>query len=184
MRRLAALTVLAVFFHVVMEWLFLVTKPSFLTRLGMGEKALLPWVASFPLLAAALALLLVPAILSRIAPRAEKACLLLARGVPALVLAATLLLLIDNFTHTLFGWGTTSLTGIGRAVPLLVYVLLASFAWRWLKSWKSRGFQAAALIVFLASGGAALAHTSGARMPDGLPESPGGATGYRPNILL
>lgn len=187
MRQLAAITVAAVVFHVLMEWLFFITKPSFLTPLGTGEKALLPWVASFPPLAAVLALLLVLAILARIGPRAEKACLLLARGLPSLVLAATLLLLIDNFTRTLFGWGSASLDGIGKAVPLLVFALLASFAWRWLGAWRngigrSRIFQAAALVVLLFSAGAALANLAGGRAS--LVEDVGGAAAGRPNILI
>ncbi|MFL6293567.1 MAG: sulfatase [Thermoanaerobaculia bacterium] len=189
MRRLAALTVAAVFFHVLMEWLFFVTKPSFLTPLPTHEKALLPWAASFPLLAAALALLLVLALPARTGPRAERICLLLARGIPALVLAATLLLLVDNFTRTLFGWGSASLEGSGKAVPLLVFALLAFFTWRWMGSWmkgiaRSRIFQAAALIVVAVSTGAALFSMSGARVPDALPESLDGAAAHRPNILV
>jgi hypothetical protein len=39
---LAALTVVAVCFHVLMEWLFFVTQPSFLSPLATGEKLLLP----------------------------------------------------------------------------------------------------------------------------------------------
>ena len=104
---------------------------------------MVPWVASAPLLAAGLLLLLVLAAVARTGPRAEKICLLLARGVPALVLAATLLLLIDNFTRTLFGWGSASLEGIGKAVPLLPFALLAFFTWRWLGSWMNGSRRAA-----------------------------------------
>ena len=188
MRRLAALTVASVSFHVLMEWLFFVTKISFLTPLSTNEKALIPWVASAPLLAAALALLLVLALVARIGPRAEKVCLLLARGIPALVLAATLLLLIDNFTRTLFGWGSTALEGREKILALLLFALLVSFSWRWLGSWmngiaQSRIFQAAALILVLLSAGAALANTVGTQAPDGLLESVRAAAD-RPNILL
>jgi arylsulfatase A-like enzyme len=188
-RQLAGLTVIAVFFHVLMEWLFFVTKPSFLTPLPTDEKALLPWVASFPLLAAALALLPVLAILARTGPRAERVCLLLARVLPVLVLAATLLLLIDNFTRTLFGWGSASLEGSGKAVPLLVFALLVSFAWRWMGGWangiaKSRIFQAAALTVFVVSAGAALVQAAGTRTSVSPPESAAQTLASRPNILL
>ena len=187
MRRLAGLTVFAVLFHVLMEWLFFVTKPSFLTPLPTSEKALLPWAASFPLLAGALALLLALTLVARIGPRTEKICLLLARGVPALILAATLLLLLDNFTRTLFGWGSASLEGSGKAIPLLVFALLAFFTWRWIGGWaegiaKSRIFQMAALIALLISAGAALAQAGDGRAPVGLPKSAGGED--RPNILL
>ena len=188
MRRILALTVVAVSFHVLMEWLFFVTMPSFLSPLRTEEKALIPWVASAPLLAAALALLLVLAVVARAGPRAERVCLLLARGVPALVVAATLLLLIDNFARTLFGWGSASLEGIAKGIPLLVFAVLAFFSWGWLGRWmngiaKSRLFQAAALVLFLLSAGAAVANTAGARAPEGLPES-AGAAADRPNILI
>ncbi|HEX6863480.1 MAG TPA: hypothetical protein VF414_11725, partial [Thermoanaerobaculia bacterium] len=156
MRRYAALTVVAVFFHVLMEWLFFATMPSFLNRVSTGGKVMLPWVASAPLFAVPLALLLVLGLLARTGPRAEKVCLLLARGVPALILAATLLLLIDNFTRTVFGLGSGSLVGSGKAVPLLLWVLLAFSTWRWTGSWldriaRSRLFQAAALAVLAVS---------------------------------
>jgi len=191
-RQLAGLTAIAVFFHVLMEWLFFVTMPSFLTRVSAGGKALVPWVASAPLLAAALAPLLVLGLLARTlartGPRAEKICLLLARGVPALILAATLLLMIDNFTRTVFGLGSGSLVGSGKAVPLLLWVLLAFSTWRWTGSWlnrieRSRIFQGTALTVFLisfvVSAGTALANRTAGPEPDVLPHIAG-----RPNILL
>jgi len=181
-----SLTAVAVLFHVFMEWLFFATKASFLSPLATGEKLLLPWTASFPLLSAALVLVLVLTFPAWVAPRLEKACLALARGVPALVLAATLLLLIDNFSRTLFGWGSGDLKGIGRAVPILLWALLAFFAWRWMGSWergigRSRAFQAVALVLYLASAGAALTRTGRtAEVADILP----GKAARRPNILL
>ena len=193
MRRYAALTVAAVFFHVLMEWLFFATMPSFLNRVSTGGKALLPWVASVPLLAVPLALLLILALLARLGPRAEKVCLLLARGIPALILAATLLLLIDNFTRTVFGFGSGSLAGSGKAIPLLVWLLLAFSTWRWTGSWLdkvagSRAFQAAALAVFLvaivATAGAVVINAPAGPAPDTMPEIAGLTADGRPNILL
>ena len=198
MRRYAALTVVAVFFHVLMEWLFFTTMPSFVNRVSAGEKALLPWVASAPLFAVPLALLLALALRGPHRPPArEKICLLLARGVPALILAATLLLLIDNFTRTVFGLGSGSLVGSGKAVPLLLWVLLAFSTWRWTGGWldklaASRIFQKAALAVFLVSlltaAGMALANAPAGPEPDALPEiavqTAGQTAEGRPNILL
>jgi arylsulfatase A-like enzyme len=150
-------------------------------------------VASAPLLAVPLALLLVLALLARTGPRAEKICLLLARGIPALIFAATLLLLIDNFLRTVFGVGSGSLGGNGKAVPLLLWVLLAFSTWRWMGSWldriaRSRLFQRTALAVLLisllASTGMALANAPAGPEPDAVPEIAGQTAAGRPNILL
>jgi hypothetical protein len=51
---LAILTVFAVYFYVFMEWLFFVTKPSFMSALGFLETMQVLWVAPLPITAAAL----------------------------------------------------------------------------------------------------------------------------------
>ena len=107
-----------------MEWLFFLTKPSFLNaftwagRLGVFGAALLPVIAAggfvLVVLRGAARIPISPVqLVSRLGMRA----------LPSLVLWAAALLLVDNFTTTLFGWGIASLRG-GR-LPYAAGVLIA-----------------------------------------------------------
>jgi arylsulfatase A-like enzyme len=183
---LAALTVAAVWFHVFMEWLFFATQASFLSQLGTGEKLLLPAIASFPILMAALVLW---GLFSLPAKR-----LRLGRAVPALFLAATLLLLIDNFARTVSGWGSASLERSWKVVPILLFVLLAVLCFRWIGIWetglrRSSGarrivYGASLLLVLLSTGAVLFQAARGKTLDLGRLESSPAAAGSRPNILL
>jgi arylsulfatase A-like enzyme len=109
--RLATIcTVLAAYFLAFMEWLFFATKPSFLSPLGFA-----PQVASY---FGAAALIAVPASLlagaiggvARLGGSARGFGTGLVVAVPAVLTTACLLLLIDNFTYTVFDFGVL-LTG-------------------------------------------------------------------------
>ncbi|HYN20931.1 MAG TPA: sulfatase [Thermoanaerobaculia bacterium] len=180
---LAALTVVAVCFHVFMEWLFFVTQPSFLSPLATGEKLLLPALTVFPLLLTALLV----AVVGKFAPR-------VGRCVPALILAATLLLLIDNFARTLSGWGSTSLEGWAKAIPVVGFLLLAWLCYRRVGKWEKgfgqsrvarRGLHGTALALLLISVVAVLVQTArGEDLRLGNLRFSRETAGPRPNILL
>src|SRR5262245_46029246 len=136
----AALAVLAILFHVAMEWLFFVTKPSFLSALGWREKLLLPWRVAFPLLAAGLAviaILFLLALLARPGRGGRRARLLRGLGLalPALILAATFLLLIDNFARTVLGSSLGDLGRGARPAYLALFALLLAGSLRLLAGW-------------------------------------------------
>ena len=100
------LTAYVAYFYVFMEWLFFVTKPSFMdsfSHLGAVCSLLVPPLALLAL-GAPLALLLGG---RAGAPRAG----LLA---PAVLLGATFFLMADNFVYTLTGWGVISSGSIAR----------------------------------------------------------------------
>ncbi len=100
------LTAYVAYFYVLMEWLFFVTKPSFMdsfTLLGAVCALLVPPLALLAL-GAPLALLLG----SR--TRTPRAGLL----APAVLLGATFFLMADNFVYTLTGWGVVSSGSIAR----------------------------------------------------------------------
>jgi arylsulfatase A-like enzyme len=181
---LAALTALAVFFAVFMEWLFFATTPSFLSALGPGEQLRALGVAALPPLAAGLAAVtLATALPGRVAR-------IPGRGVPALVLAASFLLLADNFTHTVFHFGIFSLRGYSRFLYTPVLPALAFAAWRIVRGCEEallrrRGLRALAvagsLALILAAAGAAL--TGRREAPRENAPMAAGVAG-RPNILL
>lgn len=149
---LAALTVVAVGFHVFMEWLFFVTKPSFLSTLPTADKLLLPGTAAFPLLAAGLLLVALLGLLAAASGRAAgpddpaggrrlragpARWLAVARVLPAAVLALTALLLLDNFTHTLFRFSLETFAGPARHLYVAVLALLAFLAYRLVVGWQA-----------------------------------------------
>lgn len=107
-----------------MEWLFIITKPSFLSFSSLNEKlAVLPVSVIF--LTAALVILSAPlALIAVAANKNKKISALLISIIPAFIFACLGLLLVDNFTYTLFKVGIVSSSGIGRVGYLLGFVFL------------------------------------------------------------
>ncbi len=109
---------------VFMEWLFITTKPSFLSASSFVERISVLLVAFF-LLAAFLLLCSVPAlIISAIFPRKIRIIAHLLALAPAAVLASLGLLLIDNFTYTVLKFGIVDSSGITRSIYLFLWLSL------------------------------------------------------------
>ena len=152
---IVGLTVLAVYFYVFMEWLFLVTKPSFMSSLPLSESLLILAVSPGPVLVAVVA----PLLLCWMAGASLRCGFGLARfQVPSLfrtlwvgvglvlpsgVLALAAFLMVDNFTLTVLGWGirhgeATELLGY-RALLGLIAVALYYPTWQTTKSISGHG---------------------------------------------
>jgi hypothetical protein len=131
---LAVETLLAVFFYTFMEWLFFVTKPSFMDVMGLGTKISILFSTSFLVnFLGLLPLLLLFALNWLFSPaRAQRGILSLAAGISAVFLSVTSLLLIDNFTYTIFKYGIISTTGAARAAYGLGFFVLLLLWWRWM----------------------------------------------------
>ena len=131
-KRLSAAAILSAYFALAMEWLFFATKPSFLSALSWKESLFIllraPLVVVLPLLAAVLICWLGNFALSSRTYR--RVVVALARLGPALVLACSGLLLVDNFTVTAFDFGIRSSEG-PEIVPyeLLFALLFAAAYW-------------------------------------------------------
>ncbi|MCK6584364.1 MAG: hypothetical protein L6Q49_14810, partial [Anaerolineales bacterium] len=115
------LAVLAAYFHALMEWLFFVTQSSSLSILSFYEKLKVLFVTggviSF-ILIAFLLLLAYPA-------RRWKA----PGYVPAaLMLSITVLVMLDNFTYTLFEIGIVTASGFWR----ILYAVLLTLIFYWM----------------------------------------------------
>ncbi len=185
-RALGAATVLAVTFHLLMEWLFFVTKPSFLSGVG--------WLISFVALLSAIGVVAAPLLLAellcwaaaRLARRTsfEDVFLNLAWAFPALILSLAVLILIDNFTLTLFRFGLRSADGASLAAyEAGVVILLAVIHGKLRKSRPDHP------ILFLASAAVLLSSTlvnlaslgvnAGVRKANVSP-----SVSTRPNVLL
>jgi arylsulfatase A-like enzyme len=125
---IALLAILAVTFHLFMDWLFFVTKASFLASFGLLDQIAI-FLAS-PLLPALIAFALV-LLIGLASPT-------IARVIPALILAATLFILIDNFTVTLFQIGVRSSFGVWKILYLLLFAGLIFIAYRWMTRWQHK----------------------------------------------
>lgn len=122
------LTVLSAYALVGMEWLFFVTKPSFMSALGWPAKLAILAVAPLPFLAVGLAVLLAAAAIGRASPslRFRRAQYALAMAPALACVSALLLLLVDNFTTTVLKFG------IQRSVApwkLLYVPIFAALLW-------------------------------------------------------
>jgi hypothetical protein len=123
-------TVLAIYGYAFMEWLFFATKPSFMDSLPPGGKIELFLLTGLVLAAFALPCLALLRLLGWIPGPLQRWQVFLIIGaiIPALFAASTSLLLIDNFTYTIFKFGIVTSQGIVRGVyAVLAVVLLAAW---------------------------------------------------------
>jgi hypothetical protein len=125
--RLFTQTALAIYAYVFMEWLFFATKPSFMDALPLGQKLEVFLLTVLVLAVLAMSVLLVLRLLGFIPGVLKHWQVFLFIGgiLPAVICAALSLLLIDNFTYTLFKFGIVTSRGILRGgMALLVVALL------------------------------------------------------------
>ena len=112
--------------YVLLEWLFFATKPSFLGSLSAGEAFRLVWIAPLAPALVATAITAVPCGIGWLAGAggAARGWFRIAWIVPATIAAFLLLILLDNFTYTLFGVGIRT---TGGALRWLYATLAAVF---------------------------------------------------------
>ena len=119
-KALTTATVLALYFAIAMEWLFVFTKPSFMAALTPVQSAAVLLVTPLPAVVLALALL---GTLRFLSAEAAGAAFALAVVLPAVVLTCSAFLLVDNFTYTVFQFGVGSTTGRWPAAYALLLAL-------------------------------------------------------------
>jgi len=117
-RGLFFLTFFSSFGYILLEWLFVVTMPSFLTNVS--------WLIKFEILifvsacVISLSLLLVSCffLLAKIfqGKKNKKLVFNIAAFIPSTILSALTLILFDNFTYTIFDFGIIKTTGIIRGL--------------------------------------------------------------------
>lgn len=113
------LTTLLLYLYYFLEWLFYITKPSFLTRLGSLDIISVLFVPILPLWVAMIVLIATLYFISHIFAK-EKFALL----VPITILTLIFFILIDNFTHTVFGFYVGVYSGFSRYAYTALLALL------------------------------------------------------------
>lgn len=127
-------TALICFLFTFSEWIFQVTKPSFLSNVDWGQKILVLVKSSVRLSSACFVLLLVLGVVSlRLKKKPGKTLLSISNIVPGLVLASLALLLIDNFTYTVFNFGIITSYGAFRAIYAVQFLVLLYFSFQLFK---------------------------------------------------
>jgi arylsulfatase A-like enzyme len=120
------LTCLAVYLYVFNEWLFAITKPSFVNGLGFPRQLEILLTLSALLAVLSLPGLLPLVILSLIPPLKKYTDIWFRLGglLPAVIFATLILMMIDNFTYTVFKFGIVSTEGWARRLYGLGFILV------------------------------------------------------------
>jgi arylsulfatase A-like enzyme len=179
--KLAVATLLSVYLHVALEWLFFVTKPSFMETMLRAERVRLLLTTPLPVvifLAGVGALL---CLASGALP--GRVLLAVGRTVPAAIFALCVFILIDNFTYTLFGWGVVSTGNPERFAYLALLLALFVLLYRALApTTAGRAGAAVAGCLLVASLMAALWQVADTPAPPAL--TAGSAARQLPNIII
>lgn len=137
-QSLFAISILTAYFFVFMEWVFFVTKPSFMDGMGISQKIGVLLVAGGILGIISVVLILVFFFVHLLSPHSSGNLLYGAVLVPAILLAVLALLLLDNFTYTIFKFGVVSTHGFFRAVYALLFLFFLFYFYRWVLDFSER----------------------------------------------
>ncbi len=201
--RTFGLTFLAVYFYVFMEWLFFVTKPSFMSSLPLSESLLILAVSSGPVLVAVLAPLVLYWMVGALLGCGSALARFQVPGffrslwvpvslvLPSGVLALAALLMIDNFTLTVLGWGIRHVEAKGllgyQALLVLIAVAVYTLTWQAIRTISSHGLGRSLGVACAALASITLVGTlyvGTHKISASTPVGPQVKNGALPNILL
>lgn len=124
-RKVLSLTILAAYFHALMEWLFFATTPSSLSTLTFFES-----LKVFFITGGVISILLISALLILSIPAKRWEWLVY---LPAtFMLSVTALILLDNFTYTVFKFGIVSTPNAWRVIYLLILIVFFYWTFRFI----------------------------------------------------
>jgi hypothetical protein len=125
------LATIFVYLYVFMEWVFFVTKPSFMSGMSFWAQAKIYLLSAFGLAILPLLLIVLLGIVARVVQNESPSRLLagIAAIIPTLILTSLILLLVDNFTYTIFQFGVVSTERLSRAAYGFLVLLLWTFAY-------------------------------------------------------
>jgi glucan phosphoethanolaminetransferase (alkaline phosphatase superfamily) len=128
-RKLFTITILTVYLYIFMEWIFFITKPSFMSVLSSPNKVEIFLLSGLVLSVLCMLLIAVYISLDLIALFLRRPVITryLVGLMPTIIVSILALLLIDNFTYTIFKFGISTSEGVWRGVYLLVLIFLLVF---------------------------------------------------------
>jgi hypothetical protein len=128
-KHLFTIIVLFAYLYIFMEWLFFVTMPSFMSIMPVQDKVMIITLSGSIFSLFGLALLWVFVLIEFLAIIAHftKYTRYLGIIIPTIILSSLVLLLIDNFTYTLFKFGISTSSGLGRGIYGVLFCLLNGY---------------------------------------------------------
>jgi arylsulfatase A-like enzyme len=173
------LTILAAYFHALMEWLFFVTQSSSLSTLSLLEKFKVLFSTG-----GVLAFLLLALLLILVLPSLKWKFL---GYIPAaLMLSVTALVMIDNFSYTVFKFGIVSVVGAWRLIYTAAFLLIFYWMFRFVqrqKLWKNASLLTLSLLAISIVGIYSIYRSRSPYMSGFVPEAREASTEY-PNIII
>jgi len=119
------------FLYVFMEWLFFVTKSSFMDVLSLGPKLGILLNTGLAVSIVALLIILAIFLLDRLTSFLISPFHRIILNIPAgLLLACLGLILVDNFTYTVFGFGIVTANTLGRIIYAVGFIVVFFLAIR------------------------------------------------------
>lgn len=133
-KRVFILTTVIAYAYVFSEWLFMITKPSYMSMISFTKKVEV-FLFTGSLVAGGSCLILLVLLVIGLLPfinKHQKVMLMLGGMLPVGIMACALLLLVDNFTYTLFNYGIVSTEGYFRGLYALGFLIVFAFCLRYL----------------------------------------------------
>lgn len=122
---------IVVYGYMLMEWLFLATKPSFMVTMTWTEKIAIALTATLGPVIIGASLFTLFAIVQKTLPSRLRSITPWLLAFPrALVLSALGLLLVDNFTLTVIGFGVRDTSNLVALSYFVVWLAALVFVWR------------------------------------------------------
>ena len=128
------ITFLAAYLYIFNEWLFAVTKPSFISGLATAQQIQI-FLAISALLASLCFLAMLPLVILSFLPflrRYTDSLIRLGGLLPAVIVAALILIMVDNFTYTVFKWGIVLTEGWNRILYGLGFIVVIVLSYRYI----------------------------------------------------
>jgi hypothetical protein len=128
-KQLFTSTVFVAFLYIFMEWIFFVTMPSFMSLMSLTDRMKIFVISGWIFTIACLIVIMAFIVIDLLALPAHLANLTRHWGfvIPSIILSALILLLVDNFTYTIFKFGISNTTGILRGIYAVLFVLLNDY---------------------------------------------------------
>lgn len=114
--------------YIFSEWLFLATMPTYLDRLGLLDKIIVLLIGVAVLETFLAAIFFLFSLIEVFFPKNKFSAIFQKSFtvIPVFILASLTLLLFDNFTYTMFGFGIITSAKFSRALYALGFLLIAA----------------------------------------------------------
>ena len=125
------ITAMSVYIYSFMEWIFFVTKPSFMSGMSFWLQIRIYLLSALGMSVIPLLIILLFGVVDRLVRTKIVTQFLIALGilVPSLIVSTLTLMLLDNFTYTVFKFGVVSTERVMRAIYGLFFICITGYTY-------------------------------------------------------